>query len=60
MTNLRSRYQNLKDEKESKKIIYDEKIVKERKKLVKSDKEINYLQYMTNKKKWIKETTHKN
>lgn len=57
INNLKSRYRVLKDEKDSKKIVYDEKKVKERKKLIKSGKEISYLDYMNNKKKWLKETT---
>ena len=59
MNNLKMRYQVLKDKKDSKKIVYDEKLVKERKKLIKSDKEIGYLDYMKNKKKWLKETIPK-
>lgn len=59
INNLRSRYEVLKDEKDSKRIVYDERIVKERKKLIKSDKEISYIDYMSNKKKWLKETVPK-
>lgn len=59
MNNLKMRYQVLKDKKDSKKIVFDEKLVKERKKLIKSDKEIGYLDYMKNKKKWLKETIPK-
>ncbi len=59
INNLRSRYQVIKDEKDSKRIVYDEKAVKERKKLIKSNKETSYLDYMKNKKKWLKETVPK-
>ncbi len=59
INNLRSRYQVIKDEKDSKKIVYDENLVKERKKLIKSDKEMSYLDYIKNKKKWLKETVPK-
>lgn len=59
INNLRSRYQVTKDEKDSKKIVYDENLVKERKKLIKSGKEMSYLDYMKNKKKWLKETVPK-
>lgn len=59
INNLRSRYQVVKDEKNSKQIVYDEKLVKERKKLIKSGKEMSYLEYMKNKKKWLKETVPK-
>ncbi len=57
--NIRARYQSLKDDKESKKIILIEDVIKERKKMNKSDKEMKYLDYMNNKQKWIKETIHK-
>jgi len=59
VNNLRSRYQVLKDEKDSKKIIYNEELVKGRKKIIKSDKEMSYLDFMTGKKKWLKETIPK-
>ena len=49
----------LKDKKESKKIVYDEKLVKERKKALKSDKEMSYLEFVANKKKWLKEVVPK-
>ncbi len=52
INNLRVKYHKLKEEKESKSVIYDEKIVKEKKKLIKSDKEMNYLDFMNNKIKW--------
>ena len=54
VNNLRSRYQMLKDKKDSKKIVYDENLVKERKKALKSDKEMSYLEFVANKKKWLK------
>ena len=50
--NLRTKYNKLKEEKESRSVIYDEKIVKEKKKLIKSDKEMNYIDFMNNKIKW--------
>tara|TARA_B100000686_G_C16445590_1_gene789276 strand:- start:149 stop:649 length:501 start_codon:yes stop_codon:yes gene_type:complete len=59
VNNLRSRYQVLKEEKDSKKIIYNEEIVKERKKITKSGKEMSYLDFMAGKKKWLKETIPK-
>ncbi len=59
VNSLRSRYQQIKDEKDSKKIIYDEKIFKDRKKLLKSDKEVSYLEYVANKKKWLKDVVPK-
>lgn len=59
VNNLRSRYQMLKDKKDAKKIVYDENLVKERKKALKSDKEISYLEFVANKKKWIKEVIPK-
>ena len=59
INNLRSRYQVIKDEKDTKKIVYDEKTVKERKKLINSGKEMSYLDYMKNKKKWLKEIVPK-
>ena len=39
--------------------IYDENLAKERKKLIKSGKEMSYLDYMKNKKKWLKKTVPK-
>ena len=54
INNLRSMYQVLKDEKDCKKIVYDEKLVRERKKLIKSNKEMSYLEYVKNKQKWQK------
>lgn len=57
--NLRSRYQCIKDEKASKKIVYDEDLVKERKKILKSNKEMSYVDYMASKKKWLKDVTPK-
>ena len=59
VNNLRSRYQVLKDEKDSKKIVYNEELVKGRKKITKSDKEMSYLDFMAGKKKWLKETIPK-
>ena len=59
MNNLRSRYQALRNEKESKQIVYNEQLVKGRKKIIKSDKEMNYLDFMAGKKKWLKETIPK-
>jgi hypothetical protein len=59
VNNLRSRYQALRNEKESKQIVYNEQLVKGRKKIIKSDKEMNYLDFMAGKKKWLKETIPK-
>ena len=56
--NIRNTYQKLKDEKDSKSIIYSEKIIKDKKKLIKSNKEMNYIDFMNNKIKW-KETISK-
>ena len=50
--NLRKNYTKLKEEKESKSIIYDEKTLKNKKKLIKTDREISYLDFMNNKMKW--------
>tara|TARA_B100001287_G_scaffold276820_1_gene289750 strand:+ start:2459 stop:3130 length:672 start_codon:yes stop_codon:yes gene_type:complete len=58
INNLRSRYQISKDEKESKKIIYEENPALSRQTL-KSGKEMSYLDFMANKRKWIKETFQK-
>tara|TARA_Y100000741_G_C18258319_1_gene559729 strand:+ start:2470 stop:3141 length:672 start_codon:yes stop_codon:yes gene_type:complete len=52
VNNIRNKYNKLKEEKEARSIIYDEKIVKEKKKLIKSDKEMNYIDFMKNKIKW--------
>lgn len=60
VNNLRTRYQCIKDEKNSKKIIKIEDAIRERRKIDKSDKEIKYLDFMTNKQKWLKETMKKN
>tara|TARA_B100000085_G_C18540875_1_gene511861 strand:+ start:229 stop:750 length:522 start_codon:yes stop_codon:yes gene_type:complete len=59
LANLRSRYQNIKDTKESKKIVYDENALKTKKNILKSKKEMGYIDYMASKSKWIKETTPK-
>ena len=59
LNNIKSRYRVLKDEKESKRIVYDENLVKEQKKIVKSTKEINYLDFMAKKKKWLKDAVPK-
>ena len=59
VNNLRTRYQCIKDEKNSKKILLIEDAIKERRKIDKSDKELKYLDFMTNKKKWIKDTVLK-
>ena len=50
--NLRAKYTKLKEEKESKSIIYDEKTLKNKKKLIKADREMSYLDFMNNKMKW--------
>lgn len=57
LNNLRSRYQNIKDTKDSKRIIYDENALRTKKNLLKSKKEMGYIDYMASKNKWIKETT---
>ena len=62
LSNIRARYQCLKDEKDSKKIVLIEDLVNERKKknkINKSTKEMNFIDFMANKKKWIKENSHK-
>jgi hypothetical protein len=62
LSNIKARYQCLKDEKDSKKIVLIEDLVKERKKtnkINKTTKQIDFIDFMNNKKKWIKETTHK-
>lgn len=58
IVNLRAKYKKLNEDKESKSIIYDEKILKDKKKLVKSDKQMSYIDFLSNKIKW-KETISK-
>lgn len=55
INNIRTKYKLLQNDKKSRQVVYDEDIVKERKQILKSKKELSYIKYMENKKKWIKE-----
>ena len=56
---MRSQYQVIQEQKDSRSIIYDENLIKERKRLVKTDKAIKYIDYMENKQKWYRDTIPK-
>ncbi len=56
---IRTKYKILNNEKNRKKIVYDEDTVKERRQILKSKKELSYIQFMENKKKWMKEVVPK-
>ena len=59
INNMRSKYQVIQEKKDSRRIVYDENLVKERKKIVKSNKELKYIEYMENKQRWYRDTVPK-